>query len=398
MIAPSWNEKKVVVKTAQPFGKLRTPQAIPGTAAKAKWTFMVFMAADNNLDAASLKDLAEMAQAGSTPEVNIIVQLDRAGNNPTDRFRITKGGGYKKDVVCTLPETNTGDPAVLNDFLNWSFQNYPAERYFLILWNHGSGWWEEERKKKGIAYDDSQNDYLDNMELTNVLNAFQEKTGKKLDILGMDACLMTMVEVAHQLKDNVQFFVGSEIEEPFDGWPYSTVLKYLIKYPNASTAVLAGQIPPLYAKSYANTDEDITQSAINLAKIDLVTSKLNDLAKALLDHPDTNTANGFVSMAWRLTPKFYDNMYLDLYHFAANLQKKSTGDVKLKAAALLKTLATGSTKTIIANSTLNSFGKKMKGLAIYFPPSNVNTAYYELNFCKNNLWAEFLKKYHTQYQ
>ena len=387
----TWAPKTAVEKEA-----VTVPApAIPGAATKAKWTFMVFMAADNNLDAASLKDLAEMAQAGSTPDVNIIVQLDRAGKNPTNRYRITKGS-YKNDVVCTLPETNTGDPAVLTDFLNWAFQSYPAERYFLILWNHGSGWWEEERKKKGIAYDDSQGDYLDNMELTNVLNTFQQKTGKKLDILGMDACLMTMVEVAHQLKDNVQFFVGSEIEEPFDGWPYSTVLKYLTTHPAVPTATLAGQIPPLYAKSYANTDDDITQSAINLAKIDLVTSKLNDLAKALLDHPDPNIANGFVSMAWRLTPKFYDNMYLDLYSFASNMQKKSTGDVKLKAAALLKTLTIGSTKTIIANSTLNSFGKKMKGLAIYFPPSNVNTAYYDLTFSKVNLWAEFLKKYFAQ--
>ena len=134
----TWAPKTAVEKAA-----VTVPApAIPGAAAKAKWTFMVFMAADNNLDAASVKDLAEMSKAGSTPEVNILVQLDRAGNNPTNRYRITKGS-YKSDVVCTLPETNTGDPSVLTDFLNWAFQSYPAERYFLILWNHGSGWWEE---------------------------------------------------------------------------------------------------------------------------------------------------------------------------------------------------------------------------------------------------------------
>ena len=108
-------------------------RSITGTQAKAKWTFMVFMAGDNNLDAAAVRDIAEMAQAGSTPDVHIIAQLDRAGNNPTQRFHITKGGGIKKDVVVTLPETNTGDPAVLSDFLNWGIQNYPAERYFLVL-------------------------------------------------------------------------------------------------------------------------------------------------------------------------------------------------------------------------------------------------------------------------
>ena len=100
---------------------------------KAKWTFMVFMAGDNNLDAAALRDITEMAQAGSTAEVNIIAQLDRAGATPTRRFKITKGGGYKKDVIAELGETNTGDPAVLADFLKWAVKDYPAEHYFLSL-------------------------------------------------------------------------------------------------------------------------------------------------------------------------------------------------------------------------------------------------------------------------
>lgn len=380
-----------------PISVKKAQTRIPATA-KAKWTFMVFMAGDNNLDAAAVRDIAEMAQAGSTPDVHIIAELDRAGHNPTQRFYITKGGGIKKDVVVTLPETNTGDPAVLSNFLSWGIQNYPAEHYFLVLWNHGNGWWEDERKKKGIAFDDSQGDYLNNAELISVLEAFRMETGKKLDILGMDACLMTMLEMAHELKNDVQFMVGSEIEEPFEGWPYHTILKYLIRYPHVSPGALAGRITKLYVDSYARTTEDVTQSAVDLSKIDLIASRMNDLSKALLEHYDTNAAYGLVSAAWRLTPKFYSNMYLDLYHFAANIKKKSAGDVKAKAAALMTSLAISSKKPIIANNTKGAFGKKMKGLSIYFPPSNVNAAYYELNFCKNNLWAEFLKKYHAQYQ
>jgi len=167
-----------------PISVKKAQLKIPGTAPRAKWTFMVFMAGDNNLDAAAVRDIAEMAQGGSTPDVHIIAELDRAGHNPTQRFYITKGGGIKKDVVATLPETNTGDPAVLSDFLSWGIQNYPAEHYFLVLWNHGNGWWEDERKKKGIAFDDSQGDYLNNAELISVLETFRLATGKKLDIFG----------------------------------------------------------------------------------------------------------------------------------------------------------------------------------------------------------------------
>ncbi|MFH1735124.1 MAG: clostripain-related cysteine peptidase, partial [bacterium] len=112
-------------------------------AGQAKWTFMVYMAGDNNLDGAALRDIAEMARAGSTKDVNVLVQLDRIEDNLTRRFRITTGGGFKKDCIESFGEANTGDPQVLYDFVKWAADNYPADRYALILWNHGSGWWEE---------------------------------------------------------------------------------------------------------------------------------------------------------------------------------------------------------------------------------------------------------------
>ena len=58
---------------------------------KAKWTFLVYMAGDNNLDGAALLDIAEMARAGSTKDVHVLVQLDRLEDNLMRRFRITQG-------------------------------------------------------------------------------------------------------------------------------------------------------------------------------------------------------------------------------------------------------------------------------------------------------------------
>jgi hypothetical protein len=106
---------------------------------KFKWTFMVFIAGDNNLDPAALKDIAEMAKVGSSDDLNIIVQLDRANDRKTRRFYITQGGGYRKDCVEIFDETNTGDPQVLEDFILWGIEKYPASRYALVIWNHGGG-------------------------------------------------------------------------------------------------------------------------------------------------------------------------------------------------------------------------------------------------------------------
>ena len=114
---------------------------------QAKWTFLVYMAGDNNLDGAALRDIAEMARAGSTKDVNILVQLDRIEDNLTRRFRITQGGGFKKDCIQTFGDTNTGDPQILYEFVKWAADNYSADRYALILWNHGSGWWEDAKSR-----------------------------------------------------------------------------------------------------------------------------------------------------------------------------------------------------------------------------------------------------------
>ncbi|MDD5100529.1 MAG: hypothetical protein PHP66_06210, partial [Syntrophales bacterium] len=76
------------------------------TTGQAQWTFMVYMAGDNNLDGAALRDIAEMARAGSTKDVHILVQLDRLEDQKTRRFRITRGGGFKKDCIETFNETN----------------------------------------------------------------------------------------------------------------------------------------------------------------------------------------------------------------------------------------------------------------------------------------------------
>ena len=75
---------------------------------RAKWTVMVYMAGDNNLESAAMVDLKEMAKVGSTSDVNIVVQLDRERDNITKRIRVLKKGHTSPTLL--LPETDTGDP------------------------------------------------------------------------------------------------------------------------------------------------------------------------------------------------------------------------------------------------------------------------------------------------
>src|SRR5215813_9140525 len=110
-------------------------------AKRKQWTVMVYLAGDNNLDSAGVADLQEMKTIGSTDQVAVVAQFDRSGaGRTTNRYVLRRGSTLAEDLVTSLGETNTGDPAVLRDFVTWAATTQPAQRYMLVIWNHGSGW------------------------------------------------------------------------------------------------------------------------------------------------------------------------------------------------------------------------------------------------------------------
>ncbi|MEW6069922.1 MAG: hypothetical protein AB1485_04835, partial [Candidatus Thermoplasmatota archaeon] len=107
-------------------------QSVLSFKAVKEWTFMVYMCADNDLEAAGIDDFNEMEYAGSTADINIIVEFDRHPNydtsngdwSTTRRYYVTTDpGGYnsaiQSDLIADLGELNLGDPQVLMDFAKW---------------------------------------------------------------------------------------------------------------------------------------------------------------------------------------------------------------------------------------------------------------------------------------
>ena len=82
-----------------------------------------------------------MKRVGSTDRVTLLAQFDRSGaGRATNRYLLRKNTPLADDVVTALGETDTGDPAILRDFVTWGAAQHPARHYLLVLWNHGSGW------------------------------------------------------------------------------------------------------------------------------------------------------------------------------------------------------------------------------------------------------------------
>jgi len=268
-----------------------------------EWTVMIYLDADNNLESAGINDINEMEIVGSSSDVNIVVQLDRipysvlASNNEgylddtsngnwtnTRRYYITQDFDtyiINSQLKSDLGELNMGDPQTLVDFANWAITEYPAKKYLLVIWNHGGGFRSPAYTTKDIAWDDtSGGDRITMPELEDALSAISVQMGKNIDIVGMDACLMAMTEVAYQIKDHADILVTSEESEPNDGWPYDTILAQLAANPTMSSTQLAIDIVDKYIYSYPSYD--VTQSAIDLSYMNTLANQLSELAQYIM--------------------------------------------------------------------------------------------------------------------
>jgi len=373
----------------------------------AEWTVMVYLDSDNNLESAGIDDINEMEIVGSTIEVNIVVQVDRipysvlAANNEgyaddisngdwtnTRRYYITQDFDpvqINSQLKSDLGELNMGDPQTLIDFTHWATINYPAKKYLLVIWNHGGGF-RSLSLTKDIAWDDtSGGDKITMPELEYALSAINTQMGKKIDIVGMDACFMAMIEVAYQIKDYADILVTSEESVPFNGWPYDTILGELVGNSLISSGQLAVDIVDKYIFSYSYGN--VTQSAIDLSYMDTLTSQLSNLALAIMD--DSLTFKSKYILASVSSQYYGDPDFIDLYDFCNQLLTYSNSlEVKNIALNIQQTLNYAVIKSGYSGGSVSG----SKGLSIYFPwyyAYNSNK-YNSTNFAQDTFWDEML--------
>lgn len=408
---------------------------------RAEWTVVVYMAGDNNLASYMQSDINEMivglSKAASFVDdrVNILVQLDLPSDDKTWRFRIESSGKIEDESVNQ--EMGVDPERELVSTAEWVKKYYSANHYFWILSGHGSGSEDykgiltESDKKRGILYDDSQDTCLTNRGLTNAFTKIKNilKPGARLEILGMDACLMGMLEVVYQIKDCFEYFVGSQQVEPGSGWDYVGLIGVLADGADKIPAIdLAKIAVDSYGAYYSpGKNQTFTLAAYDLNEVDIIKANL-DLFVYLVEKCakyKSSTIKKAV-IAARLRTVCFDNInYIDLYSFMRELHKEVMHliDVALnhspicilkkyphKYVVALQELAANIQVSIqLISSQLvirNTFGRcfingddvNANGVSIYYPsPKNsvlsIHRSYYDTRFANDSSWTNFIKKY-----
>lgn len=301
-----------------------------GPAPKKIWTFMSYSAADNNLLPQMLQDVNEMEAVGSTKNMNIIVQLDRGGDD-CKRYYIKKDDdpdNITSPVLKDLGSTNMSDPDVLADFIKFSVSKFPAKHYALIIGDHGDAW-------KGLAEDESHNGWMSVPDLQKALKKAEDETGKKIDVLGFDACQMASTEVAYEVKDRASFMVASQESEDVAGWSYTPLLSsktlgLLDDRMNKKLSISPRDLAKRVVKHATNVQNTLpTMSAIDLSRMKEVADASNLLAgQLMLTDTPKDVLRGIIEET-----QDFDGVK-DHYHFAQLIVE--SGDVQdrqLKKAA-----------------------------------------------------------------
>jgi hypothetical protein len=328
-----------------------------------EWTLLVYMAADNDLAYQSELDLREMEAVGSSPEVAVVVQQDVPGAGGR-RYLIRKGGRILLDSLGVI---DMADPAVLTQFGTWGASRFPAERYALILWDHGNGWslagpgGGDRLKIQSFGNDWSSGDVMGiaDGELRAALEGVRRGLGRPLDLLAFDGCMLQDAEVAFEVGGAAKVMVGSQKLVPADGYPYDQFLNSLVSNPTADESTVAKALVTSYHSSYRGSGLDVTNSAIELKKTLALAPPAQSLVQAFLAAP----WDSGVSAARDSVLRILSGQDIDLGDLLRLAETCCRGEVRSQAADLRDALE----RCVLITRASGADSLRLSGLSVWFP-------------------------------
>lgn len=339
------------------------------------WTILVYMTA-TDLGVYAEQDINELEQAAALlpASVNFAVFLDQSSQ---PRFQFATGGspawsGSGRAIIqpdtdpqrivtrfdTSIGEKNSGDPQTLREFIDWAVAVAPARQYALILWDHGGG-------LEGFNYDDDSSpaDPLTPAELAAALSGLPFRFG----VLGFEACLMSLVEVADQLGPYAEYLVASQEVVAGEGYNHVTAFASLAQRPDRVTAgnLAAGIVRSFEAEHRGQAFHADTYSAIDTSRLDAFGAALKEFTTEALhwlaDDPAHSSA--LFRNARRAATSFLNRPeYRDIQQFLDHVIAHTPAGAPLNSRA---EQARAVLAELVASRTNDRRGTG--GVSIYFP-------------------------------
>lgn len=357
-------------------------------APQAKWTVMVYISGDNNLEPFVVSDIeTELAAVGSSVEVQVIALADRAPGYDTSRgdwqttklFRVTQGMlATPENALADWGERNFGDPQTLIDFVTWTKANHPADRYALYFWGHGWSW-----HPGWVMEDDTDGDTLDYHEMKAAIPSLGF-----IDVVGYDGCNMASIEMLKLWHGRATAFTSSQEWVGGEGIQYDLVLAQLAANPNMTADQLA-----LATSQSATADKTWSAVAVD-SRLDALLAAVDQWSLAL--NSGLNTYRKKYDQAFTATRSFWQApMDRDLYDMAYEVNRLvNNADIKAKSQAVMSAVEA----VVLHERHVNAYSE-VRGITIYHisraSQKDSDYEYYRstIDFALSTGWDEFLNAY-----
>ncbi|MBR5291547.1 MAG: peptidase C11 [Clostridia bacterium] len=327
------------------------------------YTIMIYMCGtdlESNYGMATA-DLNEMLHADIADNVNIIIETggtkkwqNTVISNKTNQIYQIKNDGIVR-LQSDLGKKAMTKASTLTEFIDYCETNFPANRYALIMWDHGGG------SASGYGYDEQ----FPNTGMTlDVFNEALKDAGCVFDFIGFDACLMATLETALVAEQYADYFIASEETEPGCGWYYTNWLTKLSKNTSMDTVAIGKTIIDDFtvACRQQSASNQTTLSIVDLAELaGTIPEAFNDFASSTMELIESDNY-AVVSNARSRAKEFSSGInQIDLIHFAENM---GTAESKALASAL---------RDCVKYNRVSNSLKNANGISIFFPYNRLSS-------------------------
>ena len=349
-------------------------------------TFLIYMAADNNLSDDSYQNISSIIQGagGYLDEGRLLVYQDPRDDKPQLIEIYQEGREVKSKVVKSYPEHNSAAAEVLSLVINDAFSMYETESRGLMLWSHGTSWLPEDKRLWSRSFGQ---DRYDEMELSELKQALPDSF---FDFIIFDACLMSSIEVCYELKDKAEYIVASPVEIFAEGFPYKLIIKDI--FSKQQTEEFLTSICNTFYSYYSENEYYYNAASISIIK----TAGLDELALLCkqivkgkigeIHNINTDNIQGMYFLTYGGRKLLFD--FKDFYDQIATNDQKAEMSRSLDEVVVLQksTSMVYSSNLLYAGVRDGLFSvTKNSGLSTYIPQTqrmDLNTWYSDLDWGK----------------
>ncbi len=329
---------------------------------KPNWIFLIYLSADNNLEDFALLDMNEMRNASLDVSVFALFDSSEVNTETEDSLLVMDENGNWVTLQTFSVDLNTGDPNTLEIFTDYIL-GFESNYHALVIWNHGSAWLYDSHYR-AIAFDDTSDDALSLSEIREALQSL----GKRLDLLGMDACLMGSLEALYELRNQVVYLVASASLEPGNGWNYD----FLKRIGSTDGPESVGElIVNRYFYAYPYPPYVLTMGVYDASKLRDLAESVSNFGYVLRDSLDSSLRSRLIDYLNNSVVHYGSEAGLeyivDMGDFAFSVYANESDALKESADSVLNAISNAVVYFRVAGGNSSS---STRGLSIFLPTSS----------------------------